>query len=477
MKRSTKLLGAFGAVALVVLVTMVATAAAGTYGTDFEAPNFSTTSGTPAGTVDGQDGWHSAVPGDIPALPDGYDQQVVNNDTYGGQSGGDGFGAQSLRVSNAVTEKTAEFEYQTYSAPTPNPGGQDETNKVFDATFEFISTSADYQPGLQISVSPDNGHGGRMSFVSLTDTPEGIFIRFFETDANGNFVGHDVGTYTRNEVHTIQFLIEFVPGVNADGSGNDVLRLIVDDEDIGERDHLCFTTWETFYVETEQAVPVTDSLEFRADNSAGNDDCALNGATMNGATCTVAGLAGHGYLFDNVATRTGTDGGPAPTTCGLADDGVIAPTGTTCSQYRDGLAPDLGGLLYTTKGTKINAVSPGVFFYYTKVSSEEGDSKTVRITEDPDGGTAIPINQGQVVLYDAVTCKVVKWTVTLGPEVGEATGTLPKDGDYIIGVKYNPSSLKGETAPASPPITYSFGTTLGGAPFQLESTIDLALKS
>jgi hypothetical protein len=161
---------------------------------------------------------------------------------------------------------------------------------------------------------------------------------------------------------------------------------------------------------------------------------------------------------------------------------VIAPTGTTCLQYRDGVAPVLGQLLYTTKGsginTKINAVSPGVFFYYTKVSggADETDD-TVEITQDPDGGPAIPIAQTQVVLYDALTCKVVRgWTPTVNPD-GTATGDLPFEGDFIIGVKYNPSSLKGQPAPASPPITYSFGTTLEGAPFQVESTIDLALKN
>jgi hypothetical protein len=51
-------------------------------------------------------------------------------------------------------------------------------------------------------------------------------------------------------------------------------------------------------------------------------------------------------------------------------------------------------------------------------------------------------------------------TVSPGADVGEATGTLPKDGDYIIGVKYNPSSLKGVTAPVSTTVEYTFGAEL-----------------
>ena len=159
--------------------------------------------------------------------------------------------------------------------------------------------------------------------------------------------------------------------------------------------------------------------------------------------------------------------------------GVIAPTGTTCQQYRDNETtptPVLEQLLYTTKGSKINAVSPGVFFYYTKVSGDTGD--LVSITEENDANTApdIPINQGQVVLYDASTCKVVKWTVTLGPEVGEATGTLPKDGDFIIGVKYSPSSLKGKDVPDPTTVTYSFGAKLSDVAID-EATIDLVPKT
>jgi hypothetical protein len=246
------------------------------------------------------------------------------------------------------------------------------------------------------------------------------------------------------------------------GEANDIVRFFVDGVDQGNRLRECFTTWEQYYRYKELEGPqVTNSLEFRSDGTA------------------ALGTLGQGYLFDNVVNTTADGDGPAPTTCGLADDGLIAPTGTTCSQYRDDIAPVLGQLLYNTKGsginTKINAVSPGVFFYYTRVSGDAGE--TVGITEDPDGGQAIPVSQSQVVLYDAFTCRVVKdWTPTVNPD-GSASGELPTEGDFIIGVKYNPSALKGQEAPASPPITYSFGTTLEGAPFQVESTIDLALKN
>jgi hypothetical protein len=163
--------------------------------------------------------------------------------------------------------------------------------------------------------------------------------------------------------------------------------------------------------------------------------------------------------------------------------GVIAPTGTTCQQYANTETTPIDALeqlQYTVRGTKINAVSPGAFFYYTKVSGDT-THRTVDITQDNDGATLpplypnIPILQGQVVLYDASTCKVVKWKVDLGPEVGEATGELPKNGDFIIGVKYNAAALKGAPEPASPPVTYTFGAELENVPFD-EATIHLVPK-
>lgn len=159
--------------------------------------------------------------------------------------------------------------------------------------------------------------------------------------------------------------------------------------------------------------------------------------------------------------------------------GTIAPTATTCQMYRDDQATALEQLLYTTKGTganaKINSVAPGVFFYYTKVSGDAGD--VVDITQVNDATTApnIPINQAQVVLYDALTCKVVKgWTPTVNSN-GTATEPLPTDGDFIIGVKYNPSSLKGKNVPTPTSVEYTFGAELNDVAVD-EATIELAPK-
>ena len=64
--------------------------------------------------------------------------------------------------------------------------------------------------------------------------------------------------------------------------------------------------------------------------------------------------------------------------------GKIAPTGTTCQQYQGLTAATLGQVRYTVaKGGAIGSVSPGVFFYYTRVTGSIGD--TVAITQSHTG--------------------------------------------------------------------------------------------
>jgi hypothetical protein len=141
----------------------------------------------------------------------------------------------------------------------------------------------------------------------------------------------------------------------------------------------------------------------------------------------------------------------------------ITPTGTTCQQFASGTATTLATLQYHLKGSTINAVSPGVFFYYTTVSGTKGD--TVGISQHsvtPPGD--IFIFQSQAVLYSSTCTKI--GLLTVNPDGGTASGTLPFTGSFIIGVKYNPTSLKGETPPQpNPPGTanYTFDTSHGAA--------------
>jgi hypothetical protein len=151
----------------------------------------------------------------------------------------------------------------------------------------------------------------------------------------------------------------------------------------------------------------------------------------------------------------------------------ITPTGTTCQQYQNGTAATLGQVLYTVaKGNKIGAVSPGVFFYYTRVSG----SGSVTITQSHTGTSpTIPIQMKQVLLYSDPGCATLKWkTLVVNTADGTATGTLPATGGpFIISVKYDSGSLKGKPKPDPETSTYTFDTNGIAADI---ARVDLAKK-
>jgi hypothetical protein len=159
----------------------------------------------------------------------------------------------------------------------------------------------------------------------------------------------------------------------------------------------------------------------------------------------------------------------------------ITPTGTTCQQYQSGTAATLGQVLYTVdKGGKIGAVSPGVFFYYTRVSGSAGD--TVTITQSHTGSApTFPIQMKQVLLYSDPGCATLKWRSLTVNQDGTASGVLPSTGNFIISVKYDASAIKGKPVPVPATSTYSFGTNKGtpipGTPIPADiARMDLAKK-
>jgi uncharacterized repeat protein (TIGR01451 family) len=133
-----------------------------------------------------------------------------------------------------------------------------------------------------------------MSFIGLKDTESGIDVIFYDTDPDGQFVRHDLGTLPRDAVHKIKFWIKLNPGPD-----NDLVRIFIDSVDVGQ----CFRTWESFYPRVHEPVPAINSLQFRA--SGGE----------------VPSLVGGGYLFDNVTITTADGPGPA----GCPDGGENPP--------------------------------------------------------------------------------------------------------------------------------------------------------
>src|SRR6266850_1712236 len=224
------------AVALVMAVGLAgAVEATQTLFTDFEG--FKT-----GASINGQNGWGRTGP---------YDEQVVN-------AGGNAV----WRVSNATASgsfgdmpfapRLGGIPANTVTNPTNgSPGafaGESSTGTsltVFQATFSFRSATGAPQPGARITVSADNGSGGRQSFISLTDTGAGINVYTYDVNSDGTFTP-DTATspgiviasglsYTK--WHTTSVEIRF-----KDGPDNDVVRYFVN----GKRVHTN-GSWEQFY--------------------------------------------------------------------------------------------------------------------------------------------------------------------------------------------------------------------------------------
>lgn len=257
------------------------------------------------GDINGQQGWMKTG---------GYDVAVASVSAFPNASSF-GFETQALRLSNSVT--SGAFGDQTFSPGLANPAGESLANNHFDASFSIGSTQSTQQPGLFLSVSPDDGNGSRMSYAGFDDQADGIHVIFYDATDPGplgtvaTFNQHDVATIDRTSAHTIRFSIDFLPGKT-----NDVARLYVDGT-------LKFTgtTWEDYYrYDPEQngngnVVPTTSKLLLREGGTA------------------VPENAGNGYLVDNVTLSSGPIVTPTPTPTPTP---VLIGPPTAISQCKDG---------------------------------------------------------------------------------------------------------------------------------------------
>jgi hypothetical protein len=278
-----------------------AAAQADVRGTLFEPPDF--LAGQP---FTGGDGWIQATLG--------QDHQIAAN--AAGSPLNFLFGDQSLRISNAVT--SAGLAQQTRSAAvvdgagerTASNGGQAggvrRTRYVASLRFASadLATTATppQQPGLDVAVSPDNGTGGRMGLVRVTDEPDGLKV-IWSDYVNNAFTDHVVATgLSRDTPHLLVMALQF-----KDGEANDVARVAVDG-----RPAITATSWEGYYRREEHRVPqAIDALMFQTRST------------------TTPALAGRGLLFDDVRVATpvfyGNSGTLAPPV--VPPSGGGAPSG------------------------------------------------------------------------------------------------------------------------------------------------------
>jgi hypothetical protein len=273
-----------------------------------------------AGNINGQNGWSKTGQ---------YDVEVENVGDYPDASGY-GFETKSLRASNFYADGA--FGGQTFSPGLAQAAGEGDAASYFTASFEIGTTKAVQQPGLVISVSPDDGNGSRMSYLRFNDEADGVHVVFVDVTNKGGLgtattwnPDVPIATLDRAKSHAIRFEIAFVDGPGTDGVGNDVVKIFVD----GVLKHTG-TTWENYYrydpeqVGNNNAVPTTSKLLFAA----------------RGNPVPTVGQ-NQGYLIDEVSLSSSTTAPVVtpPTAEGVPYDGNkkcadLAPAGTTWEEFK-----------------------------------------------------------------------------------------------------------------------------------------------
>jgi hypothetical protein len=291
-------------------------------------------SGYTAGTVDGQHGWKSTgSAGNGCAV---YDHAITNNSGAPAS-----FGAHSLRISDAVTSGC--LSDGTYSPLTVNEAGESDAynsnpngvrQPTFHAQFSLASVlPSTFQPGMHVSVAPDQGTGARMSYLRFEDSPTGINVFFddyvdiaplgdnthqsdgCQNDGNGDGVTADgfreteIATNLSRGAHQIGIRMDFVPGAH-----NDVVKVSIDNAVVATG-----TSWEDYYRFCTESQP--PALVSRTVSDLG----FLTRGTAD------PGNAGNGFLIDNVNATTGTD---CTTTCYVSPTGDDIATGSAGDPMR-----------------------------------------------------------------------------------------------------------------------------------------------
>ena len=309
------------------------------------------------GSVNAQDGWSSSG---------GYDQAVTDNGTLPVAAPA-GFGAQSLRISDAVT--TQAFGDQTFSKPTTDEAGETGADagiyvsgtrqSHFTAAFDFASvTPATEQPGLHISLSPDRGDGARMSYVRIEDSPTGWKLYFDDYQdvaplgSGGNldngcgveddFTDTLIASNVSRSAHHLRFDMQFVPGPH-----NDIVKVSLDGTTIATG-----TSWEDYYRYCSESGGGTGGPN--ADQSR-----TVRSLLFREAGTADPGNAGKGFLIDGFSVASGE---PCTTTCyvdaNAGNDGATGQLGDPVKTIQEGVdLVSAGGIVHVAAGTYVENVT------------------------------------------------------------------------------------------------------------------------
>ncbi|MDQ1494865.1 MAG: hypothetical protein QOG69_1348 [Actinomycetota bacterium] len=372
----------------------------------FEPPTYTT------GDINGQQGWMKTG---------SYDAAVASVATFPAAAGY-GFGDQALRVSDAVT--SGSFGDQTFSPGLTEPAAESSAQTHFQASFQIGTTSAGVQPGLHMSVSPDDGNGARMSYLRFEDRADGVHVFFDDTTDSGPvgtgaaFNESDIATLSRSSAHTLTFDITFKT------NAADVVNIYIDGSYVKTG-----TTWEDYYrYDPEQTgsgnvVPGVSKLLFRESGDA-----------------TPANL-GHGFLIDGVSLTSSAARICTPT--GFTRDGInmtAAQIGGNVTGDLDAGGCNIGVYYNTSTGNVTGANIHGANYFGVVVNGDVGTPK-VNVTssnihdigETPLNGT----QHGNAIYYRALGTGTASGTISGNAITHYQKGGITTNGNVFATITNN----------------------------------------
>jgi hypothetical protein len=437
MKRLT-IVATFLVAALGLLAGFSGAAAADTL-----SPNpitFESSQGYAVGDINGQPG-----DGNSWSKTGSYDANVVSTLRYG-------FG-QALQISDATT--SGNFGDQTFSPGLSQPAGESPAPTHFEASFQVGTTSPAVQPGSHLSVSPDNGSGGRMSYLRFEDQGDGVHVFFDDTTDSGplgvaaTFNESDIATLSRTSSHMVTFDIVFKT------NAADVVNIYIDGvlKKTG-------TTWEDFYrYDPEQApnqVPHVSKLLFRESGDAhptnANGGFLVDGVQLTSSESRICTPTG--FFRDNINLTAAQIGGNVTgdldaTGCNI---GVYYGPGTTTGTVNNATVRGAnyfgivnnGGIVSVTNSTitqigepVFNGTQHGVGIYFAVEGNSTGTITANHVTSYQKNGIVVNgIGSRATISGNTVTGGgAINYIAQNGIEVGYgATGTV--SGNMVSGNAY-----------------------------------------
>jgi len=391
-----------------------------------------------------------------------------------------GFASDTDDANVVITDVVPDISVDKSAAPTslPEPGG--------DVEFTVVVTNNSFEPVTITSLSDDvygtlAGEAGVCEVgtvlaagasceFSITQWVEGDYsgpdqVNVFTAKA----VDNDNGEATDDDDATVDFE-NVLPTIEVTKTANPTYVLIP-----GGNVTFTFVVKNT---STEEPVTITSLVDNIYDTLAGDADCKVGTVLAAGASCdfTITKFVGGSTAGQqvNVFTAKAVDNDNTEATDTddatvdiLATTSKIAPTQTTCQQYRDGTAEDYDTLMYNVSKSKIGSVSPGVIFFWSTVVASS-DSFSLEGHQFNDSGALAWKDMGNldVFLWDS-NCDKVQ-TVTLdtaadGHPLLNVTGATG-GATYYFSVKYDSNSLTGISVKRPyPTVNYTFQTMLDGA--------------